>query len=547
MRFSIGEDDFEQLRTSSSPTGVLSYYCDKSLLIKDILEDGSKIILLPRPRRFGKSLNLSMLKYFFGTNKPLFEDLAISQHQNILDGWQGKFPVIFVGFKGLKADNYENLLSSLKICIRDCYRQYAYLRHSEKLDGLDRQTIAPYFETDFSDELLKNSFRYLTEALEKHHGQKVWVLIDEYDTPLQQAYLNGFFPKAIALFKGFLGEVLKSNPSLYKGVMTGITRISKESLFSDLNNIQTYDITRNQYAQYFGFTESEVEAICPQEHVSDLKSWYNGYRFGDGLTIYNPWSILHFLSNQYKLEPYWINTSSNDLIRECLTADKLKDARRLIEGKNLGVEIEPYTVMNNLKENPSSFWNLLFISGYLTLDADRKMILPNLEVRHFFKKILLAWFGGKQGDSFMPALLEDLVLGNTVNLQKKLQQLILESMSFHDVSETNQESFYHGFLLGITLGLRGRYTVRSNRESGYGRYDLALYPNEPHQDPGIVIEVKMGPKVEAGLQQIEQKAYYQDLQTHGCSQINGYSIAFDGKTVSLKSTLGEQITANDFF
>jgi hypothetical protein len=464
--------------------------------------------------------------------------LAISQHKNILDGWRGKFPVILIGFKGLKADNYKNLLGSLKTCVRDCYRQYAYLRHSKNVDDLDLKMIAPYFESDFTDENLKNSLRYLTEVLEKHHRQKVWVLIDEYDTPLQSAYLNNFFPEAIGLFKSFLGEVLKSNTALYKGVITGITRISKESLFSDLNNIGTYDITCNEYAQYFGFTESEIEAVCPKQHLADLKSWYNGYRFGDGLTIYNPWSILHFLRRRYRLEPYWINTSSNDLIKDCLTADKLKDARALIEGKSLEIAIEPYTEMGHLRENPNSFWNLLFISGYLTLDSDGKMTLPNLEVRHFFQKILLTWFGGKQGDSFMPALLEDLILGNAINLQKKLQQLILESMSFHDVSETNQESFYHGFLLGITLGLRGRYTVKSNRESGYGRYDLALYPQEPQKDPGIVIEVKMGPKVEVGLNQIEQKAYYQDLQTHGCRQINGYSIAFDGKVVTLRSVLG---------
>ena len=537
MRFSIGEDDFEQLRTSRDPNGISSYYCDKSLLIKDILEDGSKIILLPRPRRFGKSLNLSMLKYFLGTKKPLFEGLAINQHQNIVEGWQGQFPVIFLVFKGLKADNYKNLVSSLKTCIRDCYEQYAYLRHSKLLNDLEHKKIAPYFESDFADDLLKNSLRYLTEVLEKHHDRKVWVLIDEYDTPLQTAYLKGFFSEAVDLFKSFLGEALKGNLSLYKGVITGITRISKESLFSDLNNIQTYDITRNQYAQYFGFTEAEVEAMCPKEHLPALKSWYNGYRFGNALTIYNPWSVLHFLSNQYRLEPYWINTSSNDLIRECLSADKLKDARALINGESLNIEIEPYTVMNNLKESSSSFWNLLFISGYLTLDAYGKMKIPNLEVHDFFEKILLKWFGGKQGDTFIPELLEDLILGNVMNLQKKLQQLILESMSFHDVSERNQESFYHGFLLGITLGLRERYTIRSNRESGYGRYDLALYPKNIQKDPGILIEVKMGLKVEKGLKQIEQKAYYQDLQTHGCSKINGYSIAFDGKAVALASAI----------
>ncbi|MEI6791356.1 MAG: AAA family ATPase [Myxococcaceae bacterium] len=537
MRFSLGIDDFKQLRTETDSEGEGNFYCDKSLLIKEIIDDAAQVLLFPRPRRFGKSLNLSMFKYFFGTQEPLFEGLAINQYPKVLAGWRGKFPVILIGFKGLKADSYENLVSSLKTCIHDCYKKYEYLRTSEHLSALDKKTIAPYFETNFSENLLKNSLRYLTEVLEKHHAQKVLVLIDEYDTPLQSAYLNGFFKDAIGLFKGLLGELLKSNLSLYKGVLTGITRIAKESLFSDLNNISIFDITRNKYAGYFGFTESEIASICEAEHLEEIKSWYNGYRFGDNLTIYNPWSILSFLNNDYKLQPYWINTSGNDLIRNCITADKLKDAHDLLEGKSINITLEPYTVMDNLKGNATSFWNLLFVSGYLTLDSTKKMRIPNLEILYFFEKTLLSWFGGAQTDQFLPALLEDLILGRALNLQKRLQQLIFESMSFHDVSETNQESFYHGFLLGITLGLRGRYTVKSNRESGYGRYDLGLYPCDPQKDPGILIEVKMAQDAQAGLEQIEQKAYHQELTTHGCSRINAYCIAFDGKNVTLKTAV----------
>jgi hypothetical protein len=413
--------------------------------------------------------------------------------------------------------------------------EYSYVRTSEKLNDLEQKTLSKYFDENFPDSAIQSSLKILTKMLEKHHGQKVWVLLDEYDTPLQSAYLNGFFPKATGLFKGFLGEALKSNTSLYKGVITGITRIAKESLFSDLNNIITYDITQNRYAQYFGFTENEITQVCPPEHLEDLKSWYNGYHFGDDLTIYNPWSVLQFLNNGYKLKPYWINTSGNDLIRDSITADKLKDIHTLLAGDSIAIPIEPYTVMDNLKGNARSFWNLLFVSGYLTLDSQGKMKIPNLEIQHYFENTILSWFGGVQKDDFMLKLLEDLILGHPTNLQNKLQQLILESMSFHDVSETNQESFYHGFLLGITLGLRKRYTVKSNRESGYGRYDLALYPADFSKDPGILIEVKMGPSAKAGLEQIDQKAYYQDLKTHGCSHINAYSIAFDGKTVTVES------------
>lgn len=533
-RYGIGLDDFKKLRTSVDSEGRHNFYCDKSMLIKEIIDDGSEIILLPRPRRFGKSLNLSMLKYFFGSTDDLFEGLAISQYPRVLEGWRGRFPVLMLNLKGLKADNYSNLVFSLRKLIVNRFEEYDYLRESSKLNDLAHKKLEKYLQGNFHDLEIQSAFYDLTQLLEKHHGQKVLVLMDEYDTPLQSAYLQGFFPEAIALFKSFLGELLKSNLSLYKSVITGITRISKESLFSDLNNVQTYDITCNEYASYFGFTENEVESMCPAEHLAELKSWYNGYRFGDGLTIYNPWSILHFLKKEYKLAPYWINTSSNDLIRECLTADKVKDARALIEGKSLDVGIESHTVMSHLKENPTSFWNLLFVSGYLTLDAHGKMTLPNLEVQHFFQKIVLTWFGGTQGDSFLPALLEDLIQGDPVGLEQKLSSLILETMSVHDVSREKQESFYHGFLLGITLGLRGRYTLKSNRESGYGRYDLALYPLDTQKDPGLLIEVKMGPKAEAGLKQVEDKAYFQDLKAQGCSQINSYCIAFDGKKVTLK-------------
>lgn len=228
------------------------------------------------------------------------------------------------------------------------------MRDSQNLNDLEQKKIAPYFQSDFSDIALGPSLKYLTQALEKHHGQKVWVLIDEYDTPLQSAYLNGFFKNAAYLFKNFLGEVLKSNTSLYKGVLTGITRIAKESLFSDLNNITTYDITQTDYSDYFGFTEEEVRQICPKEHLENLKSWYNGYRFGD-TTIYNPWSILNFCKKHYQLAPYWINTSGNDLIRSCITADKLKDVHTLLEGNSINIHLEPYTVMDNLKGNATSF------------------------------------------------------------------------------------------------------------------------------------------------------------------------------------------------
>ncbi len=538
MRFSLGIDDFKTLRTEKDSKEQLCFYCDKSLFIEDIINDGANVLVFPRPRRFGKTLNMSMLKYFFDINHPengtLFENLKITKNKNIMGDWQGKYPVVFIGFKAIKCDSFDTFIIAFKHCIFNCYKEFEYLRTSSKLTDIDKIQIEPYFSPNFETTLFENSLKYLTEMLAKHHSQKVILLIDEYDTPLQTAYLKGFYKEALTPFKTMLGEVLKSNVHLYKGIVTGITRIAKESLFSDVNNIKVCDITKQQYAQYFGFTEEEIVTICNPEHLDHLRMWYNGYRFGNNITVYNPWSVLSFLDNQHQLEPYWINTSSNDLIRQSLTADKLADVRILIEGGSLPVEIEPFTVLDNLKENRTSFWNLLFMSGYLTLDADKKMRIPNQEIRYFFEKVVVAWFGHGRGPNFLDDFLAALLDGDFQGAQALLSRIALESFSFKDVTRKNQESFYHGVFLGITLGLKDRYVVKSNRESGLGVYDIALYPNNPQKDPGVVIELKTQGTAEQALLQIQDKAYTTDLHQHGCKTIHSYGIHFDGKQVAVK-------------
>ena len=535
MRFSIGIDDFKTIRTTASPNGQLSFYVDKSLLIEDILNDGAGVVVIPRPRRFGKTLNLSMLKYFFDMtedNAALFDGLKIADNKNIMENWQGKYPVIFISFKNLKSQNFEQFKTDLKFVISGCYKQFEYLRSSEKLTVLDKAQIEHYFAEDFADSGFTYSLKYLTEMLKKHHDQNVIVLIDEYDTPLQEAYMYNFFKDAIEPFRNMLGAVLKGNTDLYKGV---ITRIAKESMFSGLNNLKVYDMTTYRYASYFGFTEEDVRLVCDPAHLADLKSWYNGYTFGDNLTIYNPWSILNFLSNDYKLEPYWINTSSNDLIKESLTADKMEGVKTLIDGKSIVVGIEPFTVMDNLKGNKTAFWNLLFMAGFLTLDADKKMRIPNKEIQYFFEKIVLEWFSGSGNTQFLSDFLTALITGFAEKVQICLSSIMMESFSFHDVDILKKESFYHGFLLGLSLGLKGRYTIKSNRESGFGRYDIALYPNNPTKDAGVIIEVKMNQEsAEGAILQIQDKAYATDLRLHGCQTIHLYGIHFDGKQVTTK-------------
>lgn len=538
MRFSIGIDDFKTIKTTAAPNGQPWFYVDKSLLIEDILNDGAGVIVIPRPRRFGKTLNMSMLKYFFDINHPenaaLFAGLKITENKNVMDNWQGKYPVIFIGFKSLTADNYDLFLIKMKKTIYECYGHFKYLLESPKLDDGLKNKLKSYSDENFETDAIEESLFCLTQALFLHHEQKAIVLMDEYDTPLQTAYLSGYFDQAIKPFRDMMGKTFKGNEYLYKGVITGITRIAKESLFSGVNNIEVYDITRNKYAQYFGFLEEEIEPACDKEHRAALKSWYNGYRFGDTLTLYNPWSVLKFCSNDYKLEPYWINTSGNDLIRECLTADKMENVKTLIEGNSVAIRIDPFTVLDNLKQNSAAFWNLLFMSGYLTLDSDKKMRLPNKEVLYFFENSVMDWFGTIDSKNIIQEFLNHLLRGNVDSVQYYLQHMIADSFGIRDMVIPSRESFYHGFLLGLVLCLKGRYTIKSNHESGKGYYDIALFPNDPVKDCGILIEVKFKQSTQNALDQIEEQNYKQGLASHGCASILSYGFAFDGKDVAVQ-------------
>lgn len=538
MRFSIGTDDFKRIRTEQDEYGQLCFYCDKSYLIRDIINDGSSVFVFPRPKRFGKTLNMSMLKYFFDIEQPetaaLFAGLQIAEHKNIMEKWQGKYPVVSISFKSLRSKTFEQFKTDLKIAIFECYQSYTYLKTSTKLKQEEKDKIQMYFERDFDDSGFTYSLKYLTEMLKKHHDKYVVVLIDEYDMPLQEAYLHGFFDQAIEPFRNMLGEVLKGNDYLYKGVITGITRIAKESLFSGVNNLDVYDITSNKFSQYFGFTETEVKNICDPAHLADLKSWYNGYTFGDDLIIYNPWSILNFLSRGYKLAPYWINTSSNELIKDNLTADKLENIKALINGESIAIEIEPFTVMDNLKGNNTAFWNLLFMSGFLTLDTDKKMRIPNKEIHYFFEKVVMEWFGKVDGKSIIPEFLHYLLKGNAEFVQYLLASMVTKSFSIRDMNLPARESFYHGFLLGLVIGLEGKYIIKSNQESGKGYYDIALFPNDPIKDVGVLIEVKFKQSTQSALDQIEEQNYKQALESHGCKKILSYGFAFDGKDVAVQ-------------
>ena len=540
MRISIGVDDFKELIQDVSSEGMHYFYCDKSMMIKEVIDDGSKILLFTRPRRFGKTLNMSMLSYFFGSKEALFNDLEISKYKHIMDTYRGQYPVISISFKGLKFTKYEDMFAGLEQIIRSAFELYesTFSKTSNKFD------IYFNYAKKMTTVDLTKSLLLLSEHLRGHFGKPVLMLIDEYDAPLQTAYLNGYYDQAVDVFRNMFEDGLKTNKSLYKGVLTGITRIAQANLFSGLNHFRMYDIDSEKYSQYFGFTEDEVKNIIP-EHSQDAKNWYNGYTFGK-TTIYNPWSVLSFIDNNFYYKAYWVNTSENSLIQKSLTADKMADVEKLINGESIVLNIDNNLVLQHTEEYKNAFFNLLYTSGYLTsagngVRLDEKFVrIPNFEVKEFFETIVMKWFGRGGGTEFLMGLLDDLINGHIVDLQTKLQDLILTTMSFHDVGEQTQESFYHGFLLGMTLGLKDRYLVKSNRESGYGRYDIALYPIDPEKNPGIVIEIKMNKESpETAIMQIQDKEYATDLRQHGCHTLHLYGIHFDGKKVTTKLIRGK--------
>ena len=544
MTYAIGVSDFKLLRSSSNLLKQSSFYIDKTLFIKDLLIDGTQVLVFPRPRRFGKTLNLSMLKYFFDIheaqeNRSLFDGLNIAQNADAME-YQGKYPVISFTFKDLKGNTHDEFLSAMKKLIYKVYKEHDYLLTSPLLSQLDKNDLKPYFSTECSLELsvidIQDAFKTLSAMLGKHHNQQVIILLDEYDTPLTEAYVADYYDQTIHVMRNMLGATFKDNSNLFKGIITGVTRVAKESLFSDFNNPGIYDITKIDYSQYFGFTQEEIATICDQKCLKDITDWYNGYRFGKSTIIYNPWSILNYLKNHQQLEPYWINTSSNDLIKKDLTADKFRDVKALLDGKTLNIEVQPFTVMAELKIDSNAFWNLLFMAGYLTLDKKGHFKIPNKEIKYFFERTIINWFNRPQYPNFLMSLLEDFIQGNIMNIQNKLTAVILDTMSFHDVAENRQEALYHGFMLGMSLGLKGRYEVESNRESGYGRYDIAWFPKDPLKDPGVIFEIKIAQNetAQTALEQMDDKKYATALKKHGCKTIKMYGLHFDGKIVTTK-------------
>ncbi|ERT40869.1 AAA family ATPase [Fusobacterium nucleatum] len=533
----IGVENFKEIINNNC------YYVDKTKFIEEILNDGSKIKLFTRPRRFGKTLNMSTIKHFFDIknneeNRKLFNNLDIEKSVYIKE--QGQYPVIFISMKGIKDITWEEAKSSLKILISKLYSEFKYLL--DDLDEFDLPRFKKYLLADIDFANLKNALEFLTRVLYEKHKKEVILLIDEYDSPLISAYEHNYYDEAINFFKVFYGEALKTNDYLKIGIITGIIRVIKAGIFSDLNNLRVYSILDKQYSDFFGFTEKEVEKMLIDFNIEynlpEVKSWYDGYKFGD-TEVYNPWSILNFVQNR-ELEGYWIGTSGNFLIKEVLK-DSNSEINASLEKLFNGEKIEEVITGNSDLSSLLSYheiWELLLFSGYLTvnkkIDEDvYSLRLPNKEIKKFFKNEFIdISFGVSEFRKTMEALRNNKI----EEFEKNLQNILLNSTSYMD---GKNENFYHGLFLGMSFYLDNKYLLKSNREAGLGRYDVLIEPINK-KERAFILEFKVADTNESlenfskeALEQIINKKYNIELIKKGIKNITFIGIAFYKKQLRI--------------
>lgn len=560
---SIGIQDFERL------IGEDCFYVDKTSFIKEWWESKDIVTLITRPRRFGKTLNMSMLECFFGVQykdrDDIFQNLTIWEEAEYRE-LQGTYPIIFLSFASVKADNYTDAKEEILLIIAELYRKYAYIKKSEIFEENEKR-LFDRIDKDMDTSDAVRAIHQLAEYLYRYYGKKVIILLDEYDTPLQEAFLNGYWEEMVSFIRSLFNTTFKTNPYLERAVMTGITNIVgmkfatqtsngsalAETIFSDLNNLKVITMTSNKYASCFGFTETEVFTAMDEFDMAnkeEAKQWYDGFTIGDMQDIYNPWSIINFLDEK-KLKPYWANTSSNGLVSSLIregSRDIKMQFELLLSGKTIKSRIYEEMVFNQLDGSECAIWSLLLASGYLKIVEDHgreyELSLTNYEVKMTFENMVRDWFGKNAGDynDFIKSLLKgDLEEMNAYMNRVTLTMFSSFDSGTHPSEFAMPEKFYHGFVLGLLVDLAGRYVVSSNRESGFGRYDVMLKPLD-QKDDGIILEFKIfNPKkessleetVRAALDQIEEKKYEQMLLDDGIGKdrIRKYGFAFRGKEV----------------
>ena len=557
---SIGNQSFESMRERDN------FYVDKTSFIKEWWENEDIVTLITRPRRFGKTLNMNMLECFF-SNKykdrgDLFERLDIWKEEKYRK-LQGTYPVIFLSFADIKQNNYEETIQKIKKIIFDIYQKYDFLKDWEGLTDKEK-TAFKNIDCDMSDIVAQGAIKDLSDYLSRYFGKKVIILLDEYDTPMQEAYVNGYWEELVAFTRSMFNATFKTNPYLERAIMTGITRVSKESIFSDLNNLVVVTTTSNQYETAFGFTEEEVFNALDEQGLSEkkqeVKSWYDGFTFGDSRDIYNPWSIINYLKYK-KFTTYWADSSSNGLINNLIQKGSpyIKTMlETLIRGEKINVIIDEQIVFSELDYSEDAVWSLMLASGYLKVisseelnlvresENEYELAITNREILFMFRKMILRWFtpAKRETNEFIKALIN----GDVESMNAYMNKVTLKTISYFDSgnspSDEEPERFFHGLVLGLMVDQTENYIITSNRESGYGRYDIMLEPIDKSNEnlPCIVIEFKViNPKkektleetVEAALNQIEDKGYDAELVKRGVKKenIHHYGFAFKGKKV----------------
>ncbi len=560
QKISIGSQDFAFLREQNC------FFVDKTGFIKSWWESGDAVTLITRPRRFGKTLNMSMLNCFFSlqyqNRKDLFYGLSIwsdPEYQAI----QGTYPVIFLSFADVKQDCYADTLQKIRHIIGDTYRQHRYLLEAACFTDAEKQQFTKVMNCEMDDVTAQDALKNLSYYLHHYWKKRTILLLDEYDTPMQEAYVCGYWDEFTNFIRGLFNSAFKTNPYLERAVMTGITRVSKESVFSDLNNLKVITITSDEYADCFGFTETEVFAALEQTGLGDkkaeVKEWYDGFTFGSQRDIYNPWSITNYLDTR-KLQPFWAATSSNSLVSRLIqtASGEIKEKmEELLQGHKIQVNFDEQIVFDQLGKNENAIWSLLLASGYLKAEEVEyrglirepwyHLSITNLETAGMFSGMFKDWFGMTRTsyNRFVKALLQ----GDVEAMNYYMNEVSLATFSFFDIGkeggrQSEPERFYHGFVLGLLADQAEQYEIRSNRESGFGRYDVMMIPKNRGglKDPAFILEFKVrNPRKEASLEetvhtaleQIETKQYDVELLARGIKkeQIRHYGFAFEGKQV----------------
>ena len=558
-----GIEDFKEIRTDGY------YYVDKTALIEQVLDKRSKVTLFTRPRRFGKTLNMSMLRYFFetGTDSKLFNGLYISQNAELCEKYMGKYPVIAISLKGVDADSYTKAKAQIIKIINREARRHRFLLKSENLDSFDKELLTQLLSRQMEEDTITSSLQELTEVLEAHFSKKVVVLIDEYDVPLAKAYENGYYDKMVLLIRNLFGNVLKTNDSLAFAVLTGCLRIAKESIFTGLNNFTVYSITDEEFDETFGFTDREVQKMLAyyglDSHFEEVKAWYDGYRFGTA-DVYCPWDVVYYCKDHQnnpnaEIKNYWINTSGNEFIQHFV--DSMNDPHMLtkselellVSGDTVVKQVDEMITYKELYSNIDNMWSTLFMTGYLTQrgkepDGRYHLAIPNREICDCMVRRVLALFkrSVSQNQELLRSFCNAMLASDAGTMEHALTEYMGKTISIRDsFAKSIRENFYHGLLIGI-LGSQGAWKATSNKESGDGFSDILIEVNEDDLRIGMVLELKysktenaLDKECDDALQQIEDKNYDQELREKGYTKILKYGIAFYHKKCLVKTSFAQ--------